>query len=316
MDIHKNARSCPASRALLVRRILEQGWSLRSAAEAAGLSERTAYKWLARYREAGPGALEDRSSCPRQMPTKTPDATIDQVLALRRQRRVGAEIAARLGLPRSTVARLLKRHGLGKLRALDPPPAPTQRYCRHHPGELLHLDVKKLGKIRGIGRRVTGNQRDRARGVGWEYVHVCVDDASRLAYVEIMPDERKGSAVAFLERALAWFARQGVRVQAVMTDNAPCYISKHFATACCRQALRHVRIRPYRPQTNGKAERFIQTMLREWAYRWVYRSSAQRRERLRVFLHFYNYHRQHQSLDSLPPASRLPNLNNVLRMHT
>jgi transposase InsO family protein len=248
------------------------------------------------------------------VPTRTPAARRAEILALRYQRLTGREIAVRLGLPRSTVARILKQAGLGRLRSLEAP-EPVRRYEKQIPGELIHVDTKKLGKIRGVGHRVTGKRQPGNRGIGWEFAHVCVDDHSRLAYVEILPNERQDSAIAFLERAVAWFGDKGVQVRAVMTDNAPCYLAKRFVATCRQLGLRIVRIRPYRPRTNGKAERFIQTLLREWAYRWVYRSSSQRAQRLLLYLHFYNFHREHLALGALPPISRLPNLNNVLGNH-
>jgi len=315
MNIHKNARSCPASRALLVRRVQKEGWTVKQAAEALGLSERSAYRWLARSRAEGPSDLMDRSSRPRRMPSKTPEEKISQIMALRHQRLTGSEIAARLCLPRSTVARILQRAGLGRLASLEPP-EPVRRYEKQFPGELLHLDIKKLGRIGAIGHRVTGDYRRRARGVGWEFVHVCVDDRSRLAYAEILPDQRQDSAIAFLKRAVVWFASKGIRARAILTDNGSCYVAKRFVATCHRLGLRAKRTRPYRPQTNGKAERFIQTLKREWAYRWIYSTSRQRAQRLPIYLHFYNFHRQHQSLGDLPPVSRLPLLNNVFRMHT
>jgi transposase InsO family protein len=249
------------------------------------------------------------------MPAKTSRKKTAQIVALRHQRLTGSEIAARLGLPRSTVARILQRAGLGRLSSLEPA-EPVRRYEKQFPGELLHLDTKKLGRIGRVGHRVTGDYRRRARGVGWEFVHVCVDDRSRLAYAEILPDERQESASAFLKRAVAWFARKGIRARAVLTDNGSCYVAKRFVATCRRLGLRAKRTRPYRPQTNGKAERFIQTLKREWAYRWIYINSEQRQQRLPLYLHFYNFHRQHQSLGELPPVSRLPNMNNLLRMHT
>lgn len=318
MDIHKNARSCPASRELVVRRVLEQGWSVGQAAEAAGLSVRTAYKWLHRYRAEGLSGLADRSSRPRRSPRKTPRARRRRVVALRRQRMSGAEIAARLGMSQATVARILRRQGLHRLRSLEPT-KPPRRYEKQHPGELLHLDTKKLGRIRGVGHRITGQRKhhNRNRGIGWDFVHVAIDDASRLAYVEILPDERQGAATAFLERAVAWYAQRGIRVQRLLTDNGNCYRSKLFAAHCSGLGLRHSFTRPYRPQTNGKAERLIQTLLREWAYRFVYHSSIQRQQWLSHYLHFYNCHRQHQALNRQPPASRLPStVNNVLRIHS
>jgi len=315
MDIHKNARSCAASRELLVRRVLREGWGVSQAAEAAGLSKRTAYKWLQRYKAEGLSGLADRSSRPLRQPTRTPRAQVERILAMRRQRMCGAEIACRLGMPRSTVARILKREGLGRLRSLEPA-EPPRRYVMQHPGELLHLDIKKLGRIRKIGHRITGNRRDTSPGAGWEYVHVCIDDASRLAYVEILPDERQGTASGFLERAIAWYARCGISTQRILTDNGSCYRSQRFADACSRLGTRHSFTRPYRPQTNGKAERLIQTLLREWAYRFPYKASKHRKRRLTRYLHFYNCHRMHQSLGGLPPLSRVPHVNNVLRMHS
>jgi transposase InsO family protein len=315
MDIHKNARSCLASRALLVRRVTEEGWTVKRAAEAQGLSERAAYGWLARYRAAGASGLLDRSSRPHRMPSATPEHTKARIVALRRQRLTGSEIGARLGVPRSTVARILQRSGLGRLRSLEPP-EPVRRYEKQLAGELLHLDIKKLGRIGTIGHRITGDYRQRARGGGWEFVHVCIDDHSRLAYAEILPDERQDSAIAFLRRAVAWFAGKGIKARAILTDNGSCYVAKRFVATCQQLGLRVRRTRPYRPQTNGKAERFIQTLLREWAYRWIYSRSHQRAQRLPLYLHFYNFHRQHMSLGNKPPISRLPLLNNLMGIHT
>ncbi|MEE8278086.1 MAG: IS481 family transposase [Thermoanaerobaculia bacterium] len=315
MDIHKNARSCPASREVLVRRVLRQGWSVPEAAEAAGLSARTAYKWLQRYKAEGLSGLADRSSRPRRSPGRTPRARRRSVVALRRQRMSGAEIAAQLDLSPATVARILRRQGLSRLKSLEPT-EPPRRYEKKHPGELLHLDIKKLGRIRGVGHRMTGNRQHRSRGIGWDFVHICIDDASRLAYVEVLSDERQNTSAGFLERAVAWFARHGIQAQRILTDNGSCYRSKLFAKTCRHLALRHSFTRPYRPRTNGKAERLIQTLLREWAYRFVYHSSIQRQRCLNRYLHFYNCHRQHQALNRLPPASRLPStVNNVLRIH-
>ncbi len=315
MDIHKNARSCPASRELLVRRVLEQGWSVSEAAGAAGLSVRTAYKWLRRYKAEGPSGLADRSSRPRRSPCKTPRARRRRVVELRRRRMSGAEIAVRLGMSPATVARVLQRAGLSRLKSLEPT-EPPRRYQKQRPGELLHLDIKKLGRFTSVGHRMSGNKRRRSRNVGWDYVHVAIDDASRLAYVEVLPDERQGSAAAFLHRAVAWYARHGIQIRRLMTDNGNCYRSKLFAATRRRFGIRHSFTRPYRPRTNGKAERLIQTLLREWAYRFVYQSSQQRQQCLPHYLHFYNWHRQHQALKRRAPASRLPlPVNNVLRIH-
>lgn len=314
MDIHKNARSCPRSRELLVSRVLEQGWSVPEAAEAAGLSKRSAYKWLQRYKAAGLSGFADRSSRPRRTPTKTPRARRRQVVALRRQRMSGAEIAVRLDLSPATVARILRSKGLSRLKNLEPT-EPPRRYEKEHPGELLHLDIKKLGRICGVGHRITGNRKHRP-GAGWEFVHVAIDDASRVAYTEVLADERQDTAVGFLQRAVASYARHGVRVQRLLTDNGSCYRSKRFAKSCRRLRVRHSFTRPYRPRTNGKAERLIQTLLREWAYRFVYHSSIQRTRCLANYLHFYNWHRQHQALNRKAPVSRLPlSVNNLLRIH-
>jgi transposase InsO family protein len=310
MDIHKNARSCLASRALLVRRVRKEGWTVRAAAEAAGLSVRRAYHWLGRERDEGEAGLLDRSSRPRSCPHATSSSLVCRILALRHERRPGAEIAQRMGLPISTVGRVLRRHGLGRLRALDPKP-PIQRYERSAPGELLHIDVKKLPRIAAAGHRVTGDRRKQARGVGYDFVHVCVDDRSRAAYAEILADERKDTVTGFLERAVAWFGCRGIAVKGVMTDNGMGYRSHVFRQRCEQGSIRHCRTRPYTPRTNGKAERFIQTLLREWAYRFRYEHTAQRTAMLLPFLHFYNHHRAHRALGGLPPVSRL-RLNNVV----
>jgi transposase InsO family protein len=315
MDIHKNARSCRASREVLVKRVLERGWSISQAAEAAGLSKRTAYKWLGRYKAEGLSGLVDRSSRPVRQPTRTPEACRQQIVAMRRQRMVGAEIACRLQMPRSTVARILKQEGLSRLRSPEPS-EPIRRYEKEHPGELLHLDIKQLGRIRGVGHRITGNRKDTSPGAGWEYVHVCIDDNSRLAYVEVLPTQRQGDATGFLKRAVDWYASQGIRTQRILTDNGNCYRSHRFTDACTHIGIKHSYTRHYRPQTNGKAERLIQSLLREWAYRFAYPNSRKRRRRLVDYVHFYNYHRMHQSLGGLPPASRLPRVNNLMGIHS
>lgn len=312
MKIHANARTCPNSRRLLVRRIEEEGWDVIPAAEAAGISERTARKWLARWRAEGEAGLRDRSSAPRSIPRRTPDRVVDAITALRRLRMTAAEIAEALDLALSTVSLWLKRVGLGRRSRLGPP-GPANRYERSRPGELVHVDVKKLGRFGVAGKRQIGN-RSSSRGYGWECCHVCVDDATRLAYVEVLPDERGETAVGFLRRALAWFADRGVRVERVMTDNGSPYVSTVHARACRELGIRHLRTRPYRPQTNGKAERFIQTMLREWAYGRLYGSSAERADQLAGWLERYNYRRKHGSLGHRPPAARLDELlgNNLL----
>jgi transposase InsO family protein len=327
MKLHANARTCPKSRRLLVNRIEEQGWSLTKAAEAAGVSDRTARKWLARWRCQGDRALEDRSSAPKRIPHKTPTATIAAVEALRRLRMTAAEISELLGMALSTVSLWLKRLGLGKRSRLEPP-EPPNRYERKRPGELLHVDVKRLGRFEHAGHRVTGSRRGRlkqttalgsGRGVvGWEFCHVCVDDATRLAYVEVLPDERGESAAGFLRRAVAWFAERGVHGERLMSDNGSCYRSQVHVAACRELGLRQLFTRPYRPRTNGKAERFIQTLLREWAYGRIYGSSTERREQLDSWLERYNYRRKHGSLGKRPPAARLGELigNNVVENYS
>jgi transposase InsO family protein len=312
MRIHANARTCPNSRKLLVQRIEEENWSLMVAAEAAGISERSARKWLGRWRAEGEAGLLDRSSAPKRSPRRTPEALVEAIRALRRLRMTAAEIAEILGLALSTVSLWLKRIGLGKRSRLEPP-EPPNRYERSRPGELIHIDIKKLGRFGVPGKRVI-DERDSSRGYGWECCHVCVDDATRLAYVEVLPDERGETASGFLRRAVAWLAERGVTVERVMTDNGSPYVSTIHAATCRELGIRHLRTRPYRPQTNGKAERFIQTMLREWAYGRLYGSSAERRHQLPGWLNRYNYRRKHGSLGHRPPAARLNELqgNNVL----
>ena len=304
MNMHKNARLTPQGRLLLVQRVIEQGWTVGSAAGAAGLSERQAYRWLARYRDGGTAALIDRSSAPQHHPHQVPDVRVAEIERWRRQRLSGPAIARQLGMPVATIGSVLRRLGLGKLAALEPRP-PIVRYQRERPGELIHIDTKKLGRIAAIGHRITGNRRDSRRGAGWEAVHVCIDDASRLAYSEVLADERKTSAVPFLERAVAWFARQGVTVERVMTDNGSAYRSHHWRHACDGLALRHLRTRPYTPRTNGKAERFIQTSLREWAYARPFATSHERTAALTPWLDHYNTARPHTALAHQPPATRL-----------
>jgi len=310
MNVHKNARLIPRGRLLMVRRIEEQGWRVADAASASGLSVRRCYEWLRRYRAGGEIALHDRSSTPARYRSRTTSERDDQIERLRRQRLTGDQIARQLGLPRSTVGAVLRRFGLGRLKALDPP-APVVRYERQRPGELLHLDTKKLGRIGGVGHRITGRRSgtiNQHHGVGWEALHVAVDDASRLAYTELLPDEKKESAVAFLDRALSWFARHGITVERLMTDNGSAYRSHDFRNRLKDAGIRHIRTRPYTPKTNGKAERFIQTSLREWAYARAYQSSAERGSAMHPWIVNYNHRRPHAALGGLPPASRLNNL--------
>jgi transposase InsO family protein len=306
MKLHGNARTCPKSRRLLVERGLEESWSLTEAAAAAGVSERTARKWIARFKAEGEAGLLDRSSAPRRLPRRTPAERVGAIVALRKLRMTAAEIAEALGMALSTVSVWLKRVGLGKRSRLEPP-EPPNRYERRRPGELVHVDVKKLGRFAVAGKRAVG-ERHASRGFGWECVHVMIDDCSRLAYAEVLPDERGETAVGFLRRGLAWFARLGVRVERVMTDNGSPYVSTAHALACRELGLRHLRTRPYRPRTNGKAERFIQTLQNEWAYARLYGSSTERAAALPLFLSHYNFKRRHGSLSHQAPATRLNNL--------
>jgi transposase InsO family protein len=313
MKLHGNAPFGPKGRATMVRRVTEKHWSLTEAAEAAGVSERTCRKWVGRYLEEGEAGLVDRSSAPHSVPGRTPEDRVQAIAALRRVRMTGAEIAECLGMALSTVSAVLTRIGLGKLSRLEPL-EPPNRYERARPGELIHIDVKKLGVIaRGAGHRISGNRGpgQRARGAGWEFVHVCVDDATRLAYVEVLGDEKARTAIGFLRRALAFYAAHGIEVERLMTDNGSAYRSVAHTLACRALGIRHIRTRPYRPRTNGKAERFIRTMLGGWAYGGIYRDSRERTAALPGWLEFYNWRRPHGSLAHRPPGTRLAELNNV-----
>jgi transposase InsO family protein len=306
MSTHKNARTTPHGRAVMVRRIEKEGWSAAAVAAAFAVSERTVRKWLARYRAEGFAGLQDRSSRARTVANRLAEAWVGMVLRLRRDYRLtAAEIADKLQIARSTVAAHLAAAGLGRLSGLEPA-APVRRYQRQRPGELVHLDIKKLARFRKTGHRITGNRRNASDGAGWEYVHVAVDDASRLAYVEVLTDERRQSCTGFLVRALRWFRERGVRVERVMSDNGAGYVSRLFAKACRLLRLRHLRTRPYTPKTNGKAERFIQTLLREWAYALPYRSADSRAADLPRWLTWYNTTRPHAGLAGRTPATMLP----------
>jgi transposase InsO family protein len=318
MRLHANARLGPRGRAVMVERVLG-GWPTGEAAQAAGVSAQTCRKWVARYRHEGPAGLEDRPSVAHRIPARTGPERVAAICALRRVRFTGAQIAEILAMPRSTVSAVLKRCGMGRLGRLGLEPA--RRYERARPGELVHIDVKRLGRItRGAGHRFTarqhytGSRTDPAgvrRGAaGWECVHVAIDDATRLAYAEVLADETAQSAVGFLRRALAFYARHGIGVERLMTDNGAPYVSVAHALACRELGLRHIRTRPRRPQTNGKAERFIRTMLGEWAYGAIYRSSAERTGALPGWLVRYNHHRPHGALGHRPPAARLAELHN------
>jgi transposase InsO family protein len=316
MRLHGNARTCPKSRRLLVDRVEREGWSVAAAAAAAGVSERTVWRWLKRYREEGAAGLCDRSSRPLRSPARLAAAKVDALEKLRRLRMTAAQIAEALGLALSTVSLWLKRIGLGKRSRLEPP-EPPNRYERRHPGELVHVDIKQLGRIsdRGAGHRMVGTRASQrrsthrgARTTRFEYVHVMIDDHSRLAYAEVLPTLTARDAVGFLRRAANWFAERGVRIQALMSDNGSAYVAHAHRRALTELGLKHLRTRPYRPRTNGKAERFIQTLLNEWAHERIYASSAERAAALPLFLERYNFRRPHSSLGHQPPASRLTNL--------
>jgi transposase InsO family protein len=319
MDVHKNARLTPAGREVMVRRAVEGGQTPEALSEAVGVCPRTVRKWVGRFRAEGVAGLRDRSSRPHHLRKPTPPEVVARIEALRRQRWTGAQIAGETGVSKATVSRILRRLGLNRLKALEPA-EPVRRYERDRPGELIHIDIKKLGKIGSVGHRITGRRTgivNHHLGIGWEFVHVCIDDASRIAFSRVMKDERKESAVAFLKAAVAYYASLGVKIERVMTDNGSCYRSKAFARACKRLALKHIFTKPYTPKTNGKAERFIQTSLREWAYARAYNTSDERTAELPRWLHRYNWHRPHGSIGAQPPISRLGLArNNLLRLHT
>lgn len=321
MKLHANARLSVKGRELLVERVEHEGWSLTEAAEAAGVSDRTASKWLARYRAEGPSGLLDRSSAPAVVANRTNEHRVEVIAALRRLRFTGAEIAELLGMAVSTVSGILTRIGMGRLGRLGLEPA--RRYERQRPGELIHIDVKKLGRIQGgAGKRVAGHkrytgQRTDAEGtvrnvVGWEYVHIAIDDATRLAHVEVLSDEKAITAIGFLRRAVKRFNAYGITVERLITDNGSAYRAAVHAIACRTLGIRHLRTKPYRPQTNGKAERFIRTLLAGWAYGAIYRDSAQRNAALAGWLDWYNTRRPHGALSHKPPLARLTELNNLL----
>lgn len=327
MKLHANARLSVKGRELLVDRVEVAGWSLAKAAEAAGVSDRTAAKWLARYRSEGREGLLDRSSSPSLVANRTDQRRIEVIAALRRLRMTGAEIADCLGMALSTVSGILTRIGMGKLGRIGLEPA--QRYERARPGELVHIDIKKLGRIHGgAGKRVRDGLRQhyntrrtdgdgiRRQTVGWEYVHIAIDDATRLAYVEVLENEQAITVVGFLRRALRHFATYGITTERVITDNGSAYRSTIHAIACRALGVRHLRTRPYRPQTNGKAERFIRTLLAGWAYGAIYASSTERIAALAGWLDWYNTRRPHGALSHKPPTARLNELNNLLGSYT
>lgn len=315
MNLHKHARLTPRGRALLVQRMLT-GLRAEDAAQAAGVSVRTAYKWLRRFREEGEFGLMDRSSRPHSCPHGTSGDLVAHLIQLRRSRHTYRQIAQLLGVAVSTVARRLKQAGFHRLAELEPAPV-VVRYEYPKAGDLLHLDIKKLGRFWRPGHRVTGDRQQACDGAGWEFVHVAIDDASRLAFTSLHPDERGSSACRALLQAVRYYHGLGIRFERVMTDNGACYRSHSFRRLCARLGLKHLRTKPYTPRTNGKAERFIQTSLREWANARCYDSSEQRARHLPAWLHHYNWHRPHSSLNYKPPISRAPlPLNNVLGLHS
>ena len=315
MNIHKNARLTPHGRALLVRRVLDEGLRPEEAAQACGVSVRTAYKWLRRFREEGKAGLADRSSRPKYCPHALPLTIQAQAIEQRRSRQTYRQISQQCGVGQSTIGRWLKRAGLNRLATLEPA-APIMRYEHPEPGDMLHLDIKKLGRFHRPGHRVTADRTRNSPRAGWEFVHVALDDNSRIAFANIQPDESGKSACRALLAALRYYRSLGVIFRRVLTDNGACYKSRRFARLCRRLGLHHLRTRPYSPQTNGKAERFIQTSLREWAYARAYESSEQRAQHLPLWLHQYNWHRPHASLLYQPPISRISSLNNLLGLHT
>lgn len=309
MQVHANAPWTPLRRRQLIPKVDTGQLSVADVAELAGVSERTVFKWLARWRR-GDELLADRPSVARSLPHATPPAVVATIEQLRRQRWTVPQIGDALRMPYSTVTAICRRLGLNRLSKLDPV-EPPNRYQRRHAGELIHIDIKKLGKIGRPGHRVHGDRTTRVRGIGWEYLHVAVDDATRLAYAEVLDEGETAHATAgFLKRAVAWFAAHGVRVRRVMTDNGPGYRSRDHARVCRHLKLKHLRTRPYRPRTNGKAERFIRLITNSWAYGVTYQTSQHRRRALPAWLHYYNHHRPHGSLNRATPGQRLHQLNN------
>jgi len=318
MDTHKNAPLTPKGREMMVRAVVDCGLSRAAAARQFNTTSKTVGKWIERFEVEGVDGLRDRSSRPHSSPSQAAPAVCAAVEALRRQRHTGHEIAAEVGVSAATVSRILRRLGLNRLSALKPA-EPVRRYERAAPGEILHIDIKKLGKFNRIGHRITGDRtgQSNTRGVGWEYLHLAVDDHSRLAYSEILPDEKRASCLRFLFNALRFLRSFGVKVERVMTDNGSSFRSRRYGKALRLLRIKHLRTRPYTPRTNGKAERFVQTSLREWAYARAYGTSDERAAELPVWLHRYNWHRPHGSLSSKPPISRLAlTEDNLLRLHS
>ena len=318
MDTHRNAPLTPKGREMMVRTVVEGGSSKTAAALRFNTTPKTVAKWVKRFESEGVEGLRDRSSRPHSLPSQTKPAVCAAVEDLRRQRYTGKQIAAEVGVSAATVSRILRRLGINRLSALEPA-EPVRRYERAAPGELIHIDIKKLGKFNRIGHRISGDRtgQSNTRGVGWEYLHLAIDDHSRLAYSEILSDEKRASCLRFLFNALRFFRSLGVKVERIMTDNGVSFRSFRYAKALRRLRIKHLRTRPYTPRTNGKAERFVQTSLREWAYARAYNTSDDRAAELPVWLHRYNWHRPHGSLKSKPPISRLPQTDdNLLRLHS
>jgi len=326
MNVHKNARLTAHSRAALVRRVLDESQPVKAVATAFGVDIKTVRKWVERFRSEGPAGMADRSSRPKRLRRPTLSQTREQIIALRRQRWTGQQIAQAVGVSPATVSRILRRARLSRIRDLEPP-EPVVRYERKTPGELIHIDIKKLGRFEQVGHRITGDRTRQSStrghrdgknwGAGWEFVHVCIDDASRIAFSQILPDEKKESAIAFLKAAVAYYASLGVTVTGVMSDNGACYKSFAFRDACKDLCLKHIRTKPYTPRTNGKAERFVQTSLREWAYAQAYPTSDHRAAELVSWLHRYNWHRPHGGIKLQTPISRLGlTEDNLLSIHT
>jgi transposase InsO family protein len=316
MDYHHHARLTIYSRERLARSVVEGRLSLKEAMAEFRLSRQSVSKWVKRYREGGMAALLDKSSRPDRSPRRVAGGLVERVELLRRQRWTGVHIAQSTGLSRATVSRILVRLRLNKAKMLEPQ-VPIVRYEHPAPGDLLHIDIKKLACIKSPGKRLTGNPQDETRGAGWEFLYVAVDDHSRMAYVAMMPDEKAVSSSSFLRQAAAYFARHNIHLRRVMTDNGPCFISDRFRDACRDLQLKHIRTRIYTPRTNGKAERFIQTATREWAYAKLYQNSQQRNQHLEPWIHQYNWHRPHASLEQKTPISRSGiDVNNLLRHHS
>ncbi len=315
MNLHKNARTCPKSRALMVSRVLEERRPVVAVAAEIGVSRRTVYKWIKRYCDGGVAGLQDGSSQPRVLHHQLGQDWVDLIVEMRTEYEMtGLRIARQLDLARSTVAAVLQREGISQVRQIQPK-EPVVRYEHAGPGEMIHIDIKKLGRFWRAGHRVTGDRKQDSQGAGWEYVHICIDDYSRVAYAEVLRDERKESACAFLQRAVQWFSQFGITIKRVLTDNGSCYKSKLWHATSKKLGIRVKKTRPYRPQTNGKAERFIQTLLREWAYFRVYVTSNERMAVLPIYLTHYNQHRDHSSLKLKPPITRMPGVYNVAGIH-